>query len=312
MPTPPTGTVTNSGNYRTSNWLFSGWGGFNISGVAADDTYAYALVSSATNPSIGGGALECHLMRVPWATWTVAATERLASFTRTTGTANPLNALAIRPRDGLLACVLNSGDLYTFSPSSYSPTFQGTFGGSPSSTLYGLAFDPFDDTIVRQCGYGVWASWKIGTGAESTPPVYRSVYTVNLSANGTSAVGPVTWDSQNTPRGVVHWDTSAMVVRYPFGLRNVSASRAGVGNNNRTENDFSLRAAVADCRSACIDNDGRIYAITSAGVYYCTPDWNTVTIYSGTSSIESRGKIAISPDGTKLVYVAAESLVRVV
>lgn len=311
MPAPPTGTVTNSGNYRTSNWLFSGWGVFQLCGVAADDTYAYALTSANANANIDGGATECHLMRIPWATWTVAATEKLASFTRTTGSVNANNALGRRPSDGLLVATLNDGDLYTFAPAdSYTPTYLGDSGGAPSAEILSVDFDPADGTIIWRGGYNAaLARWKIGTGLLTAYPM--TSYTARFSANGSHAVGVVNWDFSSAPRGVSYWNPADRMPRYPFGLRTVGANRAGVGNGNHAENDPANRAAISNCPDVCVDNAGRIYAVgVGGGLFYCTSDWSTVSIYAGTSAV-SRSRVAVSPDGTKVVYSNGENLYRV-
>jgi hypothetical protein len=318
MPTPPSGTVTNSGNMRTSNLGgFSGWGVFSAGGVTCDDTYAYALYSNVTNASINGGASECHLVRIPWATWTVAGATILRSFTRVTGSASAVNALTRRPSDGLLACRLNAGDLFTFDPAGgYSATHLGDGGGgATSSAIIGIAFDPSDSSVLWHVGYAYAARrWQIGTGDLGTTAYPLPAYTIQVAPDG-RAVGAVAWDIAGSPKGIAVWDTPTGMTRFPAGLRWLDTQRDGAGSGNYTQTDFTLRAALNQVRDVCMDLDGRMYAVcaTSAafGIRTVTTDWLTVGSINTGSTPSGGSHIAVSPDGSKLVLSRGEELVRV-
>lgn len=317
---PVSGTATASGNFRTGNvGGVAGWGVFNLCGVAASDTHAYVLTTNTVNPNINGGASECHLFRTPWATWTVAATELLSSFTRASGSISPSNALCRRPADGLIAAQHANDNLWTFDPASaYARTDHGATGiGSPSAELMGLAFDPTDDGVLWMVQLnGGPRRFRLGTGDLGAIDWQVPMYSLSLSPTGVF-VGAASWDTSNNPKGVVVLDPATGLKRFPFGLRWLSADRDGAGNGNTTETVLANRAAISSCRDACMDLDGVIYAASNSaaatGLRRVSADWTTVDSISmgGAGNPGSRGRCAVSPDGTKVAVSIGEQLVRV-
>lgn len=314
---PVTGTATSSGNFRTANLAgLAGWGIFKSAGLAADNTYCYALFTNVTNANVGGGTPDCHLVRIPWATWTVAGSTLLRSFSRVTGAAQNFNALARRPSDGLLACRLAPGDLFTFDPANgYAETLLGASGSLPSTPLIGVAFDPADPTVLWHGGYSsTFRRWRIGTGDLGTSNWFFPTATIQATPDG-RFIGAASWDVSNAPKGVVVFDPVSGAQQYPLGLRWLNTDRDGAGNANHTEGTLANRAAVSSVRDACMDLDGVIYAcVQSSGhvLKRVSADGLTVDrVAAGTVTADANSHVCVSPDGTKVAVSAGEVIWRV-
>lgn len=313
------GTTAASGNMRTSNLGgVSGWGVFSAGAVACDDTFAYCLYTNVTNSNIGGGTPDCHLLKIPWATWTVAGATLLQSFARVTGTAGSENGLARRASDGLLAGRLHGSDIYTFDPTAaYAPTRLGSDAFAPSATLMSITFDPTDPTVIWTAGFNSdLRRWKIGTGDLGVIGRVIQLYTVNASPSG-QLVGAAGWDASNAPKGVQIVDPVLGLVKCPLGLRWISADRSGASNGNHTEGTLANRAAISSCRDAVMDKDGIIYAVSTVsaalGVRRLTADWLTADAIStaAISAPTTTSHIAVSPDATKVVVSIGEQLLKI-
>jgi hypothetical protein len=310
---PVSGTVTASGNFRTANLGgLADWGTFKSAGLACDNTHCYLLFTNNTSATIG--AADCHLCRVPWATWTVAATEVLRSFSRVTGTAQNANALCLRPSDGLIACRLFPGDLFTFDPgAAFAETYLGLGGnGSPNNGINSVDFDPNDDTALWHGGYSTpFRKWKIGTGNQGALEWLDPTYSLRFSPDG-QGVGVAAWDIAGNPKGVLVFDPVTGSRKCPFGLRWLNTDRNGAGNANHTENTLANRAAVGSAVDACMDLDGLIYVVSTTGdpLRVVSADWLAVTSITGITE-DGNSHVCVSPDGTKVAVSGAEQVYKV-
>lgn len=307
-------TEVNGGNgFRTDNLGgFTGWGVTFTSGVCCDNTYAYCLLSNATNASIPGK--ECHLVRVPISSWTTGTI--LRSFTRTTGTASNQNALAIRHSDGLIACRLNSGDVYTFDPTnSYAETFVGTDGTAPSSAISSIVFDPSDQDILWVSAFNNSAIYqrRISTGASTSWPWLSTLN--KPSSNILSVFKPVAPHlalcKNNDYTATGYLMKTGQVVNIA-GCPSAGVND-GAGNGDYTAAN-SARAIIQGLNDLAMKKDGTIYALcgtpesASRGVRVISADWKTVS----SISVTNRGlKCSITPDDSTLVFSLGETLAKV-